>query len=167
MAAGPFASSTAAAGRVEDGRGCGLPRISGGSASAISLFEACSGLLRVTACRLARPAFPGLCHPAPAKPITWPRCSSASLLTELTDNYIRWAPSSHKVSAPKRRTEKGGLANGFQPVGDPAGQLIRRCNQVGDDGNRIGSRAQHLAGVRAADPADRHQGFRGERTKTC
>ena len=37
----------------------------------------------------------------------------------------RWAPSSHKVSAPKRRTEKGGLANGFQPVGDPAGQLVR------------------------------------------
>ena len=46
--------------------------------------EACSGLLRVTACRLARPAFPGLCHQASARPITRPHCSSASLLT---DNY--------------------------------------------------------------------------------
>ena len=48
-------------------------------------FEACSGLLRVTACQLARPAFPGLCHEASARPIARPRCSSASMLT---DNYI-------------------------------------------------------------------------------
>ena len=49
-------------------------------------FEACSGLLRVTACQLARPAFSGLCHEASARPITRPRRSSASMLT---DNYMR------------------------------------------------------------------------------
>ena len=48
-------------------------------------FEACSGLLRVTACQLARPAFSGLRHEASARPITRPRRSSASTLT---DNYI-------------------------------------------------------------------------------
>ena len=48
-------------------------------------FEACSGLLRVTACQLARPAFSGLCHEASARPITRPSRSSASMLT---DNYI-------------------------------------------------------------------------------
>ena len=47
--------------------------------------EACSGLLRVTACRLARPAFPGLCHQASARPVTRPSRSSASMRT---DNYI-------------------------------------------------------------------------------
>ncbi len=48
-------------------------------------FEACSGLLRVTACQLARPAFSGLRHEASARPITRPSRSSASTLT---DNYI-------------------------------------------------------------------------------
>ena len=48
-------------------------------------FEACSGLLLVTACQLARPAFSGLCHEAAARPITRPRRSSASTLT---DNYM-------------------------------------------------------------------------------
>ena len=64
---------------------CGLPRISGGSASAISLSRPAQAGLRVTACQLARPAFPGLCHEASARPITRPRRSSASMLT---DNYI-------------------------------------------------------------------------------
>ena len=45
-------------------------------------FEACSGLLRVTACRLARPALPGLCHQASARPITRPSRSSASMPTD-------------------------------------------------------------------------------------
>jgi len=48
-------------------------------------FEACSGLLRVTACRLARPAFSGLCHEASARPITRPSRSSASMPT---NNYM-------------------------------------------------------------------------------
>ena len=82
---------------------CGLPRSSGGSASAIFLWtlggEACSALprvrcafrwafgarsVRVPARQLARPAFPGLCHEAFARPVTRPSRSSASMLT---DNY--------------------------------------------------------------------------------
>jgi len=71
-------------------------------------FEACSGLLRVMACRLPRPAVSGLCHEV-SRQITQPRRLPASMLT---DNYIRWAPSSHRGPRPKRRTEKCGLALG-------------------------------------------------------
>jgi hypothetical protein len=42
--------------------------------------------VRVTARQLARPAFPGLCHEASARPVTRPSRSSASMLT---DNYMR------------------------------------------------------------------------------
>ena len=75
--------------------------------------DACSGLLRVTACGLARPAFPGLCHQASARtghPI--------ELLVSFPAyrQLHRWAPPSHRVSAPKRRTEKCGLRPYYQAV---------------------------------------------------
>ena len=86
---------------------CGLPRISGGSASAIFLWtlegEAGSALRRVTARQLARPAFPGLCHEASARPVTRPSRSSASMLT---DNYI--AGLLPPTGCPRR---KGALRN--------------------------------------------------------
>ncbi len=68
-------------------------------------FEACSGLLRVMACRLPRPAVSGLCHEV-SRQITQPRRLPASMLT---DNYIGGLRLPTGVPAPKRRTEKGGL----------------------------------------------------------
>jgi hypothetical protein len=70
-------------------------------------FEACSGLLRVTACHLARPAFPGLCHEASTCPVTRPSRSSASMLT---DNYLGGLLPPTGCPRRKRRTEKYGLA---------------------------------------------------------
>ena len=48
-------------------------------------FEACSSFTRVTACRVARPPYSGLCHEASTRPVT---PSSRSFATMVTDNYM-------------------------------------------------------------------------------
>ena len=48
-------------------------------------FEACSSFTRVTACRVARPPYSGLCHEASTRPVTQP---GRSLATMFTDNYM-------------------------------------------------------------------------------
>ena len=48
-------------------------------------FEACSSFTRVTACRVARLPYRGLCHEASTRPVS---PSSRSLATMFTDNYM-------------------------------------------------------------------------------
>ena len=57
---------------------------------------------------------------SPGSGLTRPRCRSLPQQT---------------VAA--RRAALRTLADGFQPRGDPPEKLVPRCNQVGDDGNRI------------------------------
>ena len=65
-------------------------------------FEACSSFTRVTACRVARPPYSGLCHEASTRPVTRP---GRSLATMFTDNYMGGS-SPHWQTAPVRRTGK-------------------------------------------------------------
>ena len=65
-------------------------------------FEACSSFTRVTACRVARPPYSGLCHEASTRPVTRP---GRSLATMFTDNYMGGA-FPHWQTAPVRRTRK-------------------------------------------------------------
>ena len=68
-------------------------------------FEACSSFTRVTACRVARPPYSGLCHEASTRPVTRP---GRSLATMFTDNYMGGS-FPHWQTAPVRRTWKCGL----------------------------------------------------------
>ncbi len=65
-------------------------------------FEACSSFTRVTACRVARPPYSGLCHEASTRPVTRP---GRSLATIFTDNYMGGS-FPHWQTAPVRRTRK-------------------------------------------------------------
>ena len=65
-------------------------------------FEACSSFTRVTACRVARPPYSGLCHEASTRPVTRP---GRSLATMFTDNYMGGS-FPHWQTAPARRTWK-------------------------------------------------------------
>ena len=65
-------------------------------------FEACSSFTRVTACRVARPPYSGLCHEASTRPVTRP---GRSLATMFTDNYMGGS-FPHWQTAPVRRTRK-------------------------------------------------------------
>ena len=75
-------------------------------------FEACSSFTRVTACRVARPPYSGLCHEASTRPVTRP---GRSLATMLTDNYMGGS-FPHWQTAPVRRTWKCGSRS---PSGPP------------------------------------------------
>ena len=55
-------------------------------------FEVCSGFTHVTACRVAQPPRGGLCHKAPARPVTGPSRLSATRLT--TTIWVGLAPTS-------------------------------------------------------------------------
>ncbi len=65
-------------------------------------FEACSSFTRVTACRVARPPYGGLCHEASTRSVTRP---GRSLATMFTDNYMGGS-FPHWQTAPARRTRK-------------------------------------------------------------
>ena len=69
-------------------------------------FEACSSFTRVTACRVARPPYSGLCHEASTRPVTRP---GRSLATMFTDNYMGGS-FPHWQTAPVRRTWKSWLS---------------------------------------------------------
>ena len=81
---------------------CCLPRFQGGSASTTSLSRPCSSFTRVTACRVARPPYSGLCHEASTRSVTRP---GRSLATMFTDNYMGGS-FPHCQTAPVRRTRK-------------------------------------------------------------
>ena len=68
-------------------------------------FEACSSLTSVTACRVARPPYSGLCHEASTRLAARPGRSSATMFT---DNYMGFP---HWQTAPVKRTRKSWLSN--------------------------------------------------------
>ena len=69
-------------------------------------FEACSSFTHVTACRVARPPYSGLCHEASTRSVTQPGRSSATMFT---DNYMGGS-FPHWQTAPLRSTWKSVLA---------------------------------------------------------
>jgi hypothetical protein len=80
-------------------------------------FEACSSFTRVTACGVARPPKSGLCHEAPARPVTRPNRSSATkayrqLLAWVLPPLVICAVEAHirlvnSLSAPENREQEG------------------------------------------------------------
>ena len=94
---------------------CGLPRISGGSASAISLSRPAQAGLRVYGLPACSPGFPRTLSRG-FRPADYPTAPLVSF--HAYRQLHRWAPSSHRVSAPKRRTEKSGIiaVAAFPPV---------------------------------------------------
>ena len=86
---------------------CGLARISGGPASAISLSRPAQPYCALRAASLLARLSPGLCHEASAWPVTRPSRSSASILT---DNYLGGLLP--PTGCPRR---KGALRNASYP----------------------------------------------------
>ena len=80
-------------------------------------FEACSSFTHVTACRVARPPYGGLCHEASTRSVTRP---GRSLATMFTDGYMGGS-FPHRQTAPARRTRKFRLTAQSYPVVAVAG----------------------------------------------
>ena len=72
-------------------------------------FEACSSFTRVTACRVARPPYSGLCHEASTRPVTRPGRSLATMFTKPKDRWDQfekalnngWFPENVRVTLSK------------------------------------------------------------------
>ena len=92
-------------------------------------FEACSSFTRVTACRVARPPYSGLCHEASTRPVTRP---GRSLATMFTDNYMGGS-FPHWQTAPVRRTWKCGYKpTGVDPLVEKAASLYQEATGFQD-----------------------------------